>query len=139
MNFKKYCNERFFDYISVFIMLTTSVFYEFVMKLFKGTSLAGDYGDGAYSVMYNAFKGFAENKINFWLPNLVGGIPAVGNTLVLSLYPLHWLAVKLNCNDVNLLVLGISHCLHIFILCLGLFIFLRILRFDWKILRAICT
>lgn len=126
---KENVRKQLFDFLSIAGLLFLCIVYIFASKRF-GDSLTGDYGDGAYSVLTHTFRSFAERKLSLWLPNLWGGLPAVGNTLVQNLNPLHWLAVLLNGNNVDFFALGIAECLHIYVLAIGLFLFLRITKFS---------
>ncbi len=123
--------KRVKDLVSIIIMVTVATYYIFCTK--SSSELNGDLGDGAFSIIYAISNIIKSGEIPLWLSNIWGGIPAVGSTLTQALYPVNWLGFWIFGKDMSYWFIAFDFIFHISILCIGLYIFLKINLYEWYI------
>lgn len=96
------------------------------------SSLGGDTGDGAYSVLAGIARTTHDGELPLWNPYMWGGMTGVGNTVSQAFYPVTYLLCKVCYNaDAGMLsysVIYYSNIIHVFILAAGFYILLRVLK-----------
>lgn len=111
------------DILAILFMLLIIIWYIFGIK--SCFWLSGDFGDGAFSIFSSVFSIIKSGELPLWLNNIWGGVPAVGNTVTQAFYPINLLIFSVM-DEFSIYFIAIDYIIHIFILCIGIYFFLRI-------------
>lgn len=128
------------DILIAFIICALVIYIFTTSKYF--TSIAGDIGDSAYALWGGIATTLNKGELPLWSPYLWGGFSSIGQMMIQSFYPVTLILCKIFFNEATGMLsynmVNVYQIIHIIILCISLYVLLRVLDFKKITCFSIC-